>query len=160
MDVSGVWWNELNSKMHIDIDANDPRQITGHYHTNVGNAQQKKYSLVGRTDASANPNNDHVIAWVVVWDPPDPPANPNDPPRKPSITSWSGQYHVDPDTGVEFIATTWLLTRMTNAVDDWESTLVSMDFFFRNPPSAQMIDRARRLGKAASHLPRQANANA
>src|ERR1700721_4658991 len=100
MGVSGEWWNELNSKMVIELGPNDPRMVGGYYHTNVGNAKQKTYPLVGRTDAWNNPNRDQMISWVVVWDPPDPPSNPNDPPRKPSITAWSGQYHVDPDTGI------------------------------------------------------------
>jgi hypothetical protein len=110
------------------------------------------YPLVGRTDAWNSPQHDQMISWVVVWDPPDPPPNPNDPPRKPSITAWAGQYHVDSDTGIEFITTTWLLARMTDAADDWQSTYVSMDFFFRFPPTSDMIKLARRVGKAASHL--------
>jgi hypothetical protein len=152
MAVFGAWWNELNSKMVIKRDHRDARQIHGRYHTNVGNAQQKSYPLVGRIDAWHSPQRDQVISWVVVWDPPDPPANPNDPPNEPSITAWSGQYHVDANTGIEFISATWLLTRMTEAGDDWKSTLVSMDFFFRSRPTPKMLQIARRVGKAASHL--------
>jgi|ERR1700722_5052359 len=66
--------------------------------------------------------------------------------------SWSGQYHIDAQTGIEFITATWLLTRMTAAADSWQSTYVSMDFFFRNPPTPEMVETARRVGKAASYL--------
>jgi hypothetical protein len=149
MPITGTWWNELNSKMVIQ-QGRDRRQISGTYHTSVGKARAKKYPLVGRCDASGN--KDQLVSWVVVWDPPDPPAKPSDPPNKPSITAWTGQYHVDEVTGVEFITTTWLLTRMTSAAEDWTSTRMSMDVFFRKPPSPKAAAIARRLGKAASHF--------
>ena len=147
MSVSGDWHNELGSKVTFVVDQNDPRQITGIYHTNVGGAQQKHYPLVGRRDNAGLPDN--VISWVVVWDPPDP-AQPGEPANKPSITAWVGQYHTV--LGVEFITTTWLLTRMTGSGDDWESTHVSMDFFFRNPPTPELIRLAKQFGKGASHV--------
>src|SRR5215472_10671184 len=150
MAIQGEWWNELGSKMSIEVDPGDSRQLFGHYHTNVGQAQEKSYPLTGRCDISGHP--DQLVSWVVVWDPPDPPEKPTDPPRLPSITAWAGQYHVEPNTGLEFLVTTWLLTRLTAASDDWKSTLVSMDFFFRVRPSSEMIEIARSLGKAASHF--------
>lgn len=147
MSVAGDWWNELGSKVTIQLDPNDARQISGTYHTNVGQAQQRSYPLVGRCDAASLP--DQVVSWVVVWDPPDAPS-PGESPRKPSTTAWVGQYHVV--HGMEFLTTTWLLTRMTAAPDDWESTLVSMDFFFRQVPTPEMVRTAREFGKAASHF--------
>jgi len=147
MSIKGGWWNELGSNLEINLDPNDPRQISGLYHTDVGQAKQKSYPLVGRCDAFGN--KDQLISWVVVWDPPDPPENPNDPPRMPSITSWAGQYHIDAKTKKEVITTTWLLTRLCDAGDDWNSTNVSMDFFPREKPTVEMIDSAKSLGKAA-----------
>jgi hypothetical protein len=149
MAISGTWWNELNSKMVIRR-GRDRRQITWTYHTKVGKARAKKYPLVGRCDASGNP--DQLVSWVVVWDPPDAPVNRADPPNKPSITAWTGQYHVDEVTGAEFITATWLLTSMSSAAEDWTSTRMSMDVFFREPPSSKAAAIARRLGKAASHF--------
>jgi hypothetical protein len=148
MSIAGTWWNELGSKVVLKRDRKDKRRITGKYHTNVGDAKARVYPLVGRCDASGNP--DLLVSWVVVWDPPDPPTNPNDPPNKPSITAWTGQYHVDKQAGIEFITTTWLLTSMTSAADDWKSTRVSMDIFFRTPPSPKLTATAKRMGKAAS----------
>jgi hypothetical protein len=150
MSIAGTWWNELNSKMVLKRGRKDRRQVTGKYHTNVGNAQARVYQLVGRCDDFGGA--DQLLSWVVVWDPPDPPTNPTDPPNKPSITAWAGQYHVDRQTGIEFITTTWLLTSMTTAADDWSSTKVSMDVFFRFPPTKKTVAMARRLGKAASHF--------
>lgn len=150
MSIIGTWWNELGSKMVIRRNRRDKRQITGKYHTNVGDAKARVYPLVGRCDASGNP--DQLVSWVVVWDPPDLPANPTDPPNKPSITAWAGQYHVDKHTRTEFITTTWLLTSMTSAADDWKSTRLSMDVFFRTPPTPTMTALAKRMGKAASHF--------
>jgi hypothetical protein len=147
MSIAGDWFNELGSMATLTLDPNDPRQVVGYYHTNVGQAQQRKYPLVGRCDNAGLP--DQVVSWAVVWDPPDP-APPGQPPRKPSVTAWVGQYHVV--LGIEFIAATWLLTRMTEAADDWESTLVSMDFFFRIQPTAEMLKLAKRFGKVASHV--------
>jgi hypothetical protein len=150
MAISGKWWNQHKSELVIKRVKTDRRAITGTYHTNVGDAKTRKYPLVGRCDSSGNP--DQLISWVVVWDPPDPPAKPTDPPNKPSITAWTGQYHRDDVTGAEFITTTWLLSTMTSAADDWKSTRVSMDVFFRTPPSKKALAIAKRLGKAASHF--------
>jgi hypothetical protein len=41
---------------------------------------------------------------------------------------------------------------MTDAADDWESTMVSMDFFFRTQPTSQMLALAKQFGKVASHV--------
>jgi hypothetical protein len=147
MSIAGDWFNELGSMVTFIPDPQDPREIGGKYHTNVGQAQQKTYPLVGRCDNAGLP--DQVVSWVVVWDPPDPVPQ-GQPPRKPSITAWAGQYHVV--LGVEFITTTWLLARVTDAADDWESTIVSMDFFFRIRPTAQMLKLAKQFGKVASHV--------
>jgi avidin family protein len=147
MSIAGDWWNEFGSRVTIELDTNDPRQITGTYRTNVGRAQQRVYPLVGRCD-SANLD-DQVVSWVVVWDPPDPPV-PGESAQKPSATAWVGQYHVV--RGVEFLTTSWLLTRMTAARDDWEATRVNTDVFFRQAPTAEMIRAAEEFGKAAGYF--------
>ena len=147
MAFEGTWWNQLGSQMDLRRDAAHPRRVSGEYHTNVGNAKHRTYPLVGRADATGQ-----LLAWVVVWDPPDEPTDPEEPPSKPSITAWTGQYQRKPDSGVEFIASTWLLTHPTEPKDDWRSTGVSMDFFFRNKPSPQMVALAKELGKAGSYF--------
>jgi hypothetical protein len=148
--IGGEWWNELNSKMVIDKpNLKDPQAITGTYHTNVGQAKQRKYPLVGRCGTASTDS--QVVGWVVAWDPPDP-AKPGETPRKPSLTSWAGQLQRDPKTGEEFLSTTWLLNRTTKASDDWESTIVGVDYFTRYPPTAALLDKAERVGRAARYL--------
>ena len=147
MSIAGDWYNELGSKVTFVVDPKDPRQVTGTYQTAVGDAKAKTYPLVGRRDDAGMPDN--LISWVVVWDPPDP-APPGEPPNLPSITAWAGLYHVV--LGIEFITTTWLLTKMLPATDDWRSTLVSMDFFFREIPTPEMMKIAKQFGKASSHV--------
>jgi hypothetical protein len=148
MDIEGTWWNELGSQMDIVPDNADPRGFKGTYHTNVGDAQEKSYPIVGRYDDYGQ--SDQTIGWIVAFDPPDP-AKEGDPPNKPSLTAWSGQVHEVDFQGrtVVFIATTWILTRMTDPGDDWRSTLVNRDYFFRNRPSSDQIELARRYGKTA-----------
>jgi len=145
MSIAGDWFNELGSMVTFRVDPADPRQLAGSYHTRVGRAQHQSYPISGRCDAAGLP--DQVLSWVVVWDPPDSSADED---AQPSITAWVGQRHVV--SGVEFISTTWLLTRMSNAKDDWESTRVSVDFFFRKQPTPEMLTLAKRFGKVASHV--------
>ncbi|WP_133697041.1 avidin/streptavidin family protein [Mycobacterium sp. BK086] len=145
MPINGEWYNEIGSKVTLNLaDPKDQRQVSGSYQTNVGKATNRTFPLTGRCDDAQL--SDQVIAWVVVWDPPDT-GDDGDPVRKPSITAWAGQYHVVQE--IEFITTTWLLTGMTQAADDWESTNVSVDIFFRDPPTPEMLRLATRFGKAA-----------
>jgi hypothetical protein len=147
MPINGHWYNELGSKVTLNLaDPKDPRQISGSYQTSVGQATNT-FPLTGRCDDAHLP--DQVIAWVVVWDPPDT-GDDGTPVRMPSITAWAGQYHVVQE--IEFITTTWLLTGMTEAADDWESTAVSMDIFFRDPPTSEMLKFAKQFGKAAASV--------
>jgi hypothetical protein len=148
MIIEGTWWNELGSKMDVVQENADPRSFSGTYHTNVGQAIERSYPLVGRCDSFGGKN--QTIGWVVAFDPPDQ-APEGQPPNQPSLTSWSGQLHDVrfESKEVTFIATTWILTRMTDPGDDWRSTLVNRDYFFRNPPTPEQIKIAQEFGKAA-----------
>lgn len=149
MTLKGEWWNELGSKMVITLDPADPLAIAGEYHTKVGDASGRVYPLRGRC-GTPGPES-QVVAWVVAWDPPDDP-KPGDPPNKPSVTGWVGQLQSDPDSGTEFISTTWLLNRTTKVLDDWQSTIVGADYFTRAQPSPAKLELSRRVGKAAAFL--------
>lgn len=149
MSIAGVWWNELNSKMTIKIDPADSRAISGEYRTAVGHGKTRDYPLTGRCDDAKAKN--QTVGWVVVFDPPDPP-DPGKPPRLPSLTVWSGQWHeVTDSTGkvVEFITATWILTEQTDPAEEWDSTMVNKDIFFRTQPSAAQVAKAKAYGKAA-----------
>lgn len=54
--------------------------------------------------------------------------------------------------GREVIATTWLLNPLTTPADDWESTLVGMDYFTRKKPQKQAIEAAKKYGRASRAL--------
>lgn len=146
MKLHGVWWNELGSKMVIKLEPHDPKTFRGFYHTNVGNAQEKKYPLVGRCDVRGLKSK--MVAFVVAWNA-DPPSGAA-PPVNPSVTAWCGQLQMV--KGREVIATTWLLDRLTAPADDWESTLVGMDYFTRKKPTKQVMDAAKKYGRASRAL--------
>lgn len=125
MDVSGFWYNELNSAMYIRVRG---KVISGWYISAVGEASGP-YELTGfldRTDESP------TIGWIVTWQ--------NAKKQVPSVTAWCGQAQtVDGD---EQIATTWLLTRSTTVAEDWEATMVSKDLFKRAKWSDADVRRA------------------
>jgi Avidin family len=153
--IYGVWWNELNSKMTIRRVPTDKRAISGKYQTAVGDATSRTYPLTGRCDDTGAGAKNKTIGWIVAFDPPDP-APSGQPPNAPSLTAWSGQWHKvkDDDTGeiVEFITTTWILTRQSDPQDDWDSTMVNKDYFFRTKPTSSQLAKAKAYGRAASFM--------
>jgi Avidin family len=146
LKLEGVWWNELGSMMKIEVDPEHPKTIHGHYHTNVGSAQEKRYPLLGRCDNRGLQC--QMVAFVVAWNT-DPPAG-GEKSVAPSVTAWSGQ--LQDVNGEEVITTTWLLDRLTDPSDDWESTLVGMDYFTRRRPSQEQIEARNKHGRAARAL--------
>jgi hypothetical protein len=141
MALDGEWWNELGSKMVIDPPGIDPRIITGTYHTAVGTALQRDYSLAGACDAAGGAS--QTVGWAVAFDPPDPPQA-GEPPNAPSTCAWSGQLQ-SVGVGVaamEYITTSWYLTGATDRDDNWESTLSGKDYFFLTKPTPAMIGAA------------------
>jgi hypothetical protein len=119
MALDGDWYNELKSKMVLKVTG---AEITGKYHTAVGNASGI-YDLVGRIDSGAARS--RTIGFVVSWE--------NQYGRSESVTTWSGEVQVD-DQGEERIVTTWLLTIETDPANNWKSTIVGTDIFTRTPP--------------------------
>jgi avidin family protein len=85
--LHGVWWNELGSKMVIEVDSHDPKTFRGFYHTSVGNAQEKIYPLLGRCDIRGLKSK--MVAFVVAWNA-DPPTGAAAP-VNPSVKAWCGQ---------------------------------------------------------------------
>jgi hypothetical protein len=94
MDIRGQCFNELKSRMVIDVYGNT---ITGKYHTGVGEAESE-YELVGRI-STPNANNG-TIAFVVAWQ--------NGMQDTDAVTAWSGEVR-DID-GTQYITATWLMT--------------------------------------------------
>ena len=131
MSVAGTWYNELGSKMELEING---ASLSGTYHTAVGDAGGI-YELVGSIDVDGDPSIGQAIAWVVVW-------NNRAKGSSHSITAWSGQYEVI--DGAEEITTLWLLTAQTDPSNDWNSTHINQDIFKRNPPTEAQIIKSRK----------------
>jgi len=133
MPLSGTWYNELNSAMELNLNrrSNEGSVVTGTYQSRVGDAGGI-YFLCGVSDegtGDTTPNIGFTVSWV----------NPTYG-NSNSVTSWSGQLQVI--GGEEVITTFWLLTRETDPVNNWKSTIIGQDVFRRTPPTeAQVIAR-------------------
>jgi avidin family protein len=125
MDIRGQWFNELTSRMVIDVHGNT---ITGKYHTGVGEAEGE-YELVGWI-STPNDNNG-TIAFVVAWQ--------NGIQDTDAVTAWSGEGR-DID-GTQYITATWLITKETLPNDDWRSTIIGKDYFTRTPQDGKDFKR-------------------
>lgn len=141
MNITGEWWNELGSKMVIAPQGANPRIITGTYHTAVGTAQQRDYTLAGACDAAGGSS--QSLGWVVAFDPPDA-SQQGEPPNAPSTCAWSGQLQSAncPGGVMEYLTTTWILTDASARAENWMSTLTGKDYFFRTKPTPEMIGNA------------------
>ncbi|WP_354638392.1 avidin/streptavidin family protein [Kitasatospora camelliae] len=137
MALSGDWYNEFGSHMHLTEDASGG--ITGSYVSAAGHAAGT-YGVVGRSSAAPQAGQGTTVAWAVAWQ--------NEGGNAGSVTSWSGQYHAD---GPERIFATWLLTRPTPLSDTWESTTVGQDVFTREAPDVQRVEAHRQTGRPSSH---------
>ena len=129
MPLNGDWFNELGSKMTLQVNGQD---VTGNYYTAVGDAEGI-YELAGRTNGT-NTVGDLSVAWQNAYG------------DSESATAWSGEYHEDED----MIVATWLLTSQTAEADDWKSTLVGKVTFQRQAPGKDVVSRARKV-RAPSH---------
>lgn len=134
MDISGIWYNQLGSKMKLSVDNGS---IEGVYHTAVGNAAGI-YKLVGRTDIDDDQSQN--IGFVVSWE--------NESGSSDSVTAWSGQVQVI--EGQEVLIATWLLTKETRPGANWKSTLIGKDIFKRQKDSDSEIEERQKY-EACSH---------
>ncbi|PPK65480.1 avidin/streptavidin family protein [Actinokineospora auranticolor] len=138
MSVNGVWYNELNSKMTIAT-ASDGVTLTGTYQSLVGNAPGV-YALVGKYNAAPTAGYGAAVGWSVSWQ--------NGVNDSNSLTTWSGQYFA---VGREWISTTWLMVVQSTVKSVWESTMVAVDKFYRQPATDEEVEARLALGHASSH---------
>jgi hypothetical protein len=110
--LSGTWKNELGSIMRLWTSSG---QLTGVYESTVGEAKYT-YPLVG---AYNRDNNTTTVAFVVAW------VNGGFGDSN-SATAWSGQLSEDGT-----IHTTWMLTKLTDLANLWQSTIVGTNVFVR-----------------------------
>jgi len=109
-----TWTNQLGSKVTFEF--HDDGSLTGNYSTAVTGRPGILISqpLSGRWSKG---DQGLLVGFTVVW------TNSDGTPT--SITSWTGQG--DSQT----ISTTWILIRLHDAKDAWESTITNQDVFTR-----------------------------
>jgi len=110
MLIAGDWYNEFGSLMSITQAPGTAGEIRGFYTSRVGEAIGA-YPLVGCVGDPERSDCGVPMGWTVSWR--------NEGQNSFSVTCWSGQYL--PDT--EQILATWLLTRSTDAADQWEAAV-------------------------------------
>ncbi|XP_028409296.1 uncharacterized protein LOC114531894 [Dendronephthya gigantea] len=133
-DQSVKWYNELGSVMTVTSLDTVKGSFKGKYISAVGKAK-KEYDLVGRFDTNGD-----TLGWVVSYQ--------NRHLNAHSTCAWSG--HMQEHSNKPLILTTWLLTRETPIEEDWGSTMVGFDTFTQDPPSKEIIERAKlRVVRAA-----------
>jgi hypothetical protein len=125
MDVSGIWYNELNSTMELHVEGT---VLRGWYITAVGDASGP-YELIGYVDKD---DETPTLGWVVRWQ--------NAKKNAQSVTTWCGQAQVIDDE--EVIDSMWLLVRSTAVRDSWESTMIGKDIFRRVKASDDEVRKA------------------
>jgi hypothetical protein len=138
MGLSGVWYNQLNSRMTLEDDGKGG--LTGQYSSAVGECPTGlECSLIGAYDTS--PSGAIAVGFVVAWS--------TEFGSGSSVTAWSGQY--DPDR--DMIMATWLLTGQGVGQSPWNSTLVGQDWFSRDPHAEDVVDRYFGGGAASHPMP-------
>jgi hypothetical protein len=128
MDITGRWYNELNSTMYLEVTG---KRLSGWYITAVGDAAGP-YELIGYLDVT---DDTPTLGWTVTWQ--------NSKKQAHSVTTWCGQ--AQPVDGQDQIDTTWLLVRSTVDAEDWEATMISKDLFKRVKSTEDEVRRAMRI---------------
>lgn len=125
MDISGVWYNEINSTVEFEVKG---AEVRGWYISAVGQASGP-YALIGFVDTD---DETPTLGWVVRWQ--------NKKKNAQSVTTWCAQAQVI--DGEEVIDSTWLLVRSTTVKDSWESTMIGKDIFRRAEASEEDVRKA------------------
>ena len=122
--LAGTWYNELGSTLTIQVDGTGG--LRGHYTSGAGSVAGNTYPLVGTYDPNAQ-GHETVVGFVVDWT------------EIHAVTVWSGQYHHADET----IRATWLMATETAAGDEWRSTFVGHDVFWRGrvPATGSLASR-------------------
>jgi Avidin family len=114
MSLTGIWTNELRSKVPIREHAD--HSVTGIYHSIVGRDPGFR-ALAGRTNKVDGRK--QMVAWAVCFEVADPGAGYG----HYSVCAWSGWGEQD-DLGAELIKTHWLLTvNIFDKKGEWAATV-------------------------------------
>src|SRR5579884_284761 len=113
MSLTGIWTNELRSKMLL-VERAD-HQLEGVYHSIVGRDPGFR-ALAGRTNVHEGAK--QMTAWAVCFEV----ETPGEGIGHFPVCAWSGWAERD-DLGADLIKTQWLLTSNTlDKKDNWAST--------------------------------------
>lgn len=125
MSLAGTWYNELGSKLDLEVDEHG--QLTGTYETGVSRGcAEGQYEVAGRTDGK-------TLGFAVNWK--------NAKTDCESTTGWAGHYRPGGEGAEETLAMFWLLAENAGAAEEWESMMVGKDVFVRQTvaPRAQTV---------------------
>jgi avidin family protein len=131
MGLDGTWYNELGSTLVIENVSSGLVEGTYETATSGGGCATGTFTLVGRTDTDSG---GQTVGFSVTWT--------NGQSNCYSTTSWAGQYQAV--GGSEHFSALWLLAMATPESEDWASTLVGEDVFFRQPPAEEHVAAALR----------------
>jgi hypothetical protein len=122
MSLTGIWSNELSSKMLLK--EHPDHSVTGIYQSVVGRDPNPR-PLAGRTNSVDGSK--QMIAWTVCFEV----ASPVPGFGRFSICAWSGWGEQD-RRGMQFIKTHWLRTLNTvENKDNWSATYIAEDTFMK-----------------------------
>ncbi len=131
--LSGVWYTGVGSKLELKVNGS---KLEGYFHSTEGPGG--KYDVVGSVDPDPTLPN-RALSFSVSW------ISLDTPNEYRSVTSYTGQYHRHDSDGDEVINTIFLLADETTAKKQYASTFVGYDNFVRTRPSAEQIEKERRI---------------
>jgi len=152
--LDGVWYNELGSKMSLNIFDERGGEFKGEYNSTVGKAVNS-YDLRGWVDSDPPRGQGISIGWAVTYR--------NAQLNAHSTATWSGQFFDDSGGGHDEhhdhggkILTQWLLTTSTlpGPKNTWNSTHLGRDTFTRKKPDDAKIAQARAMTCMTDGSPR------
>jgi hypothetical protein len=117
MALDGVWINELGSV--LTLKTGPEGLLEGSYVTAVGNCAKGKFLVSGRTDVIAG---GETLGFAVSWK--------NSQSQCNSTTTWVGHYRSAGEEG-ESLVTFWVMAEKTGPGEEWESTTLGSDVFYR-----------------------------
>jgi avidin family protein len=131
MGLQGTWHNELGSTLVVTEVTNGT--VKGTYETATGGLAVGKFEVVGRTDTDPQTPGGQTVGFSVAWI--------NDQSQCKSTTSWCGEYFTV--GGVEQLSALWLLVSETTSAEEWASTQVGKDVFWREASPPEQLAQAR-----------------
>jgi hypothetical protein len=122
MALNGVWINELGSVLALK--EGPEGRLEGSYETAVGTCAKGKFPVSGRTDVFAG---GETLGFAVAWK--------NDQSACNSTTTWVGHCRSAGEEG-ESLVTFWVMAEKTGPDEEWESTTLGSDTFYRKIEAA------------------------